>query len=481
MVTIEIPITYNFMLLLWLKTKIFENKKLLLLISIGIKFLAIFAGLGVNRWLNQYVSPDGLRIYNLILVFTSIILGASTFGIPELVQKHYTHSNSKNGNKEFWTTLTVFRVFQYFISVALIFILYPFSRTEQPWLIVGIFTAQYILLFDSNFRSISDAFNKNWQFSSTDLVGKLLLLGGLYGYIRFFNGQNEFIIFIWISIFAYFCQFLLDWYINHDHIGISRFKLKILKDNYKNFLYLGVTTLIMGLYSSTDKWFIDYFGFSEFEIVGYSNAFKLIEISLVVPSLIGPTLATISKQKLQLHLDEIISNSKKVSEVDYKNQADWPLLLKFQRFLPQYYRPIFAYIVVCLLIGIITTAGILMIGYFGLKLIDPKELYLNYSWPSLKILAFALLPGGLNVYFSLMNIFLDGEKFEFLGIIIIAVVVLGLYLFLIPRYGHIGAALSSLIGNLVIALIKGIFMHISLKKFYLQKIKTSPKIENLRT
>jgi O-antigen/teichoic acid export membrane protein len=195
-----------------------------------------------------------------------------------------------------------------------------------------------------------------------------------------------------------------------------------------------------GLYSLTDRWFLDFFEFDEFVIVGYSNAFKLIEISLIVPSLIIPVITSKAKRDF--------TNFIKNSDTELKSL--------------QIYKFLFKYLLFSLVVGVGTSLGILFFGKFAILLIDPQRRFYDYSIESLNYLAFAIIPSGLISFTANMNVFLDAEKYEFIGILIITVSVISLYLYLIPIYGHIGAALSSLIGNAVIFLVKLFFFNVAI-------------------
>lgn len=432
-----------------------RNKNLLLVLSLLIKFLAVGFGLIVNRWLNDYIPPESLKNYNLIIVYNSIILGVFSFGIPELIQKFYTNTSEAKEYADFWTTITFFRIIQYFLSIILIILTYPLSRTFDLFLIIGIFTSQYIILCDINFRSISDAFHRNWQFSLTDLGSKILIVFALYISL-YFKIAQYLNVYIWASISIYLIQYFVDWYINRDYALLGRIKLDIIKNNFKGFLYLGLTAFVMGLYSSTDKWFLDYYGFNEFVINGYSNAFRLIEISLIVPSLMVPTICTLAKKSL---IGDTLSKKNIFGKFDFN--------FKFlEKILPYRYRLILKYLLFSFFIGLLTFFSVLIVGYLGLILTVGKDSdYFNYAFESLLILTFALIPSGLITFFTMMNIFLDGEKLEFIGIVLIAVVVLGMYIAFIPNYGHIGASYASVLGNFFILIIKWIFMDISLNRF----------------
>ena len=402
--------------------------------------LAVVAGLFVNRWLNTNIDAETLRDYNLILVYNALILGVVTLGIPELVQKFYTNHSDSSKYADFWTTITFLRVVLYVFSIFFIILTFRLSRTTELFLIISIFTAQYILLFDINFRSICDAFNKNWQFSLTDFVTKALLLLFLYIPIFGFDFQNTVTYFAFLSITVYLIQIALDWWLQRKYIGIGKVDFNILKLNFSNFFYLGVVGIANGLYSLTDRWFLDFFGFNEFVLVGYSNAFKLIEISLIIPALTVPVIASQAKRSLTNFV---------------QNQNTKLKSLEIYKFL-------FKYLLFSLAIGVATFFGLFLFGRFAILLIDPQQRFYDYSIESLNYLAFAIIPSGLISFTANMNVFLDAEKYEFIGILIITVSVISLYLYLIPIYGHIGAALSSFVGNIIIFLIKLFFFNLAI-------------------
>jgi hypothetical protein len=194
----------------------------------------------------------------------------------------------------FWTTTVALRLASYLVGLILIFFTYRLSQTSDLISVIGIFTAQFILLADLAFRSIADSNNKSWQFSVTDLLGKLILVGLMFVSVQFF--RPSIIGFAAISILAYSISLLADAFWQRKNYSWGKFDLNIIKVEIGAIGFLTLADIINGLYSKTDLLFLRYFNFDLFQVASYSNAYKLFEIATIIPGLTMPVLASILRK-----------------------------------------------------------------------------------------------------------------------------------------------------------------------------------------
>jgi O-antigen/teichoic acid export membrane protein len=421
------------------------------LLQVGIKFLAIACGILITRWQVSNFTTEDFANYGLILSYNSIILMAVSWGLPQIIQKVFTNKesnisslNSKNevGNSplegwqsqtdgvfqsdstkignvgvsvtnqfnlpNFWTTTVVLRLASYLVGLILIFLTYNLSQTSDLIAIIGVFTAQFILLADLAFRSIADSNNKSWQFSVTDLLGKLILVGLMYISVQFF--QPNIIVFAGISILAYFISLIIDGFWQRKNYSWGKFDLNIIKVNLGAIGFLTLADIINGLYSKTDLLFLRYFNFDLIQIASYSNAYKLFEIATIIPGLTMPVLASMLRKKL---------NNKEITK----------------KTLVKYYG-------IAIGVGVLTTIAVNIFAQLGILLIDPNSKYDSLNLLRiLSLILIILFPTLLSS--DLLNV--SGlEKKQFWSKLWTAILAIILYLVLIPMFGGVGAALATL-------------------------------------
>jgi O-antigen/teichoic acid export membrane protein len=438
------------------------------LLQVGIKFLAIACGILITRWQVSNFTTEDFANYGLILSYNSIILMAVSWGLPQIIQKVFTNKvvnydnavdgklplakglaaqadwgykgdAAHNGDAEaastevshlsnagtgsfaslkmtvglslpnFWTTTVALRLASYLVGLVLIFFTYKLSQTSDLVAIVGIFTAQFILLADLAFRSIADSNNKSWQFSVTDLLSKLILVGLMYVSVQFF--KPDILVFAGISILAYFISLIIDGFWQRKNYKWGKFDLNIIKVELGAIGFLTLADIINGLYSKTDLLFLRYFNFDLFQVASYSNAYKLFEIATIIPGLTMPVLASILRKKLNNH--EITKKS-----------------------LIKYYG-------IAIGVGVLTTLAVNIFAQLGIWLIDPNGKYDSLNLLRiLSLILIVLFPTLLSS--DLLNV--SGlEKKQFWSKLWTAGLALVLYIVLIPMFGSVGAATATLI------------------------------------
>jgi O-antigen/teichoic acid export membrane protein len=399
-----------------------------LIAQVGVKLLAVSLGFFTTRWLISQLKVQEYETYNLIITYTNLILTIIYLGIPNLIQKFYTNEKDSAKLADYWATFGVVRLVSFFAALIIIVITYPLSQTRDLLNIVIIFTAQFILLTDLNYRSVCDAKQTTWQFSITDFAGKLLLISFLYSAI-WFNlqfGFSNLIYFGLVSILAYSIALFLDFLWQGKHTPFGRVRWSIVKQNAVPIIYLGVSGLIVATFLNTDRLFLKYFGFSPETVNGYSNAYRLLEIATIVPSLITPTLASWIKGALDRQ--QTLWLGEKLKKVLPYHQTKWIISTEWSLYI--------------LILGVAITTSLLLLGDFALYLIDPTLKYPE-AISSLKILSWTMIPLSLmNLYTHLVILF-EGERDELVSMTLSGILQIGLYLWWIPLYGASGAAWST--------------------------------------
>ncbi|MEI6728534.1 MAG: polysaccharide biosynthesis C-terminal domain-containing protein [bacterium] len=398
----------------------------LISLSLFIKFLTLFFGIYTNRWINKIDSTD-LSQFNQIIALNTIILSIITFAIPLVIQKYYTeNTEDTNERRSFWTTFFIFRLLSYFVGLILILISINFTSIANLWLAITIYSLQFILLIDSNYKPITDAVHKTWLYNTTDLITKFLVFLGLVS-VGIIYGQSTLTQYLFILLFSYVVLIVLDAVLfrGETKFGIPQWKLFTSK--FKSLSVLSITNIIATVYSGIDILIIGKLNFSASEINGYSNGLKFFGLVLVVPYVAISPLVTFIKNRLDnyqtyLLFGKIIKFNKKIAILE------WCLIL--------------------LIAGSIVSSIVYFIAPWLIQVIDPNLKY-PLGAETLKILSLAYLVIFPTNLLSNLLVFFNKEKLELYGVIILMFVSVLLYLYLIPKYGAIGAAYSTL-GYLVV-------------------------------
>lgn len=410
-----------------------SNKQLI--ISLSLKLLAIVSALYVNRWLNSNLSSLQLAQFNLALTNVIILINATSFGLAQSIYHFFLKNSDKKLQKQYFSTV-LFLQFSFYLFCILAMFSFSLIVVGFDFLVYFlIFSVQYILTVDNNFRSLCDIYNKSWQFSLTDLVGKVSICLGLIVISVLNLSYDKLLIYLGITFVIISLQYLVDfvWQKKLFH-GLTFPKFSLIKENLPTLLILGINGFMVALSANTDKNFINYFGYGSDYINGYSNAYKLFELSTVLPSL---TVPIIFSKYIQYSPDKIFN---------IKNK----------------------YLLYSILAGIISAVGYLVVGYFVLQIIDPLGLYLRYAYEVLPILAIGLTCSGISLFLSLAFVHYNKTKLEFLILLAYNLILFGLYYLLIPPYGHIGAGIATSVGTLAIVIIRLLVL----------RITTSTKLQN---
>jgi O-antigen/teichoic acid export membrane protein len=403
-----------------------KNFSLMLLASLIIKFLSIGLGLYTNRWLNG-LEASIFAEYNQINALNSIILAVVIFGIPNLIQKIYTNNYSEEYKAQTWTIFAIIRFISFFVGLILVLITLPFTAIEDWSLTIILYSIQFLLIVDLHFRSIADAVGKSWWFSLTDFVVKFVIVAIL---IAFELGSYplSFSIFLIALTIAYTLGLSLDFALFRKYVSFRKnIDFTIFKEVARPLMYVSLTAFIVSFYSGIDVLILGRLNFADEVINGYSNAYKIFTLVLVVPALLIPPLASYVKKN---YLEK-----KSESKVDL-------VFNKILPFLKEEKRKIVGWSGISFLVGTIISIGLFFVGPFIISLVDPTLRYPD-AVPSLLILCFGLATVFPTSFLANLLIFNDGEKTEFAGIIVITLISLVGYAILIPMYGAIGAALAT--------------------------------------
>jgi O-antigen/teichoic acid export membrane protein len=305
----------------------------------------------------------------------------------------------------------VIRLFTFLVGVLVILVTFKLSRVDNLLLILGVFTAQFILLADQSFRSVVDSRDLSQRFSLTDLIGKLLLTASLYIGVWLHLGNNQNLaLYILASILIYLGVYFLDQVINHKFTHFTGFKLHILKENLKSLIYLALPGFIF--VGSLDQIFLEYFGTDKFTFNGYANASKIFQTAAILPALIVPVIASRLKIKIKTFTSEQIkANSSR-------------------------------YLIYLGSIGFIYCGLIYLFSPLIFKILDPKDLYSRYSLVVMPWFCLALFTQFINFFYYNLNIFIHREKLESVYYYIYSICLLFSIFVCLKLFGYIGGGIA---------------------------------------
>jgi O-antigen/teichoic acid export membrane protein len=388
-------------------------------LTIGLKFSSIALGILTYRWINQYFTSKEFAELNVMMSYITVIMGIIHLGIPTLIQKHYTNSKTNSLKYQKWTQLNLVRFFSFFFGFLILFLFQFIFNLSNFELLFILFCTQFTLVVDLSYRSVLDVYNQSWKYSLTDLFGKVLLISSLY----IITNTNSITIstsilsiYLIFNLISVLIPFLIDFF---WHFKKTQFKIESIgdvKSEFKPMMILGLSTLLAGTFMTTDKLFLRNFGFGDNIINSYSNAYKLFELSLVIPGLSMPIIAS----KLMFKIEKLGNNIERI------------------KFLSRTLKLVSA-------IGSIVGLIFYLLSPYILRIIDPYNLYTKNSILYLIYLAVSLTCAFGSQLISYLSIFYGKEKYELIIYILHTIIGLSLYYILISKLGGVGAAISTMI------------------------------------
>jgi O-antigen/teichoic acid export membrane protein len=384
------------------------KKKLAL--QVIIKLIAVAVGILTSRWLNDYLTNEQRSLFTTVSAISILVVGILEFGLPRLIQKYFTNWHDKEEIGHYWSTMWLIRVGSLVLALPVLGLCNYFFKINDFWLLFSLYLTQFILISDQSFRGLLDAKGKGFLFSATDLVGKLILITGLYFIVGKILGQTGIWTFVWSAGIGYGLSFAIDWFLTRKMVNFKSPSWTIWQDNYKQIGLLTLSSLVATTYIRTDVLYLNYFGATAQAINSYDNAFKLYEVATVAPGVLIPTISS--------HLKKLIDKG--------QNQLEKRKIIQ-------------KYLALSLCFGFGCTLSVLVFGNLGLWLTGAITKYLLAA-VYLPILALALLFFPTVILISNLFIFFGEEKRETQSVIVVAIYSFFAYTILVSQFGAIGAS-----------------------------------------
>lgn len=395
-------------------------------IQILFKILALGLGLVPQRFINSNsIDIDERASYAILLSINAILFSFLDIGLTQLLYRVYTKESDEKKLARYWTSAFTLRVVCYFIGLVMlnVFTNYIYKLTSNSaFLIYGIYTIQYMLIMDSNFKSVSDTRNNSIKYTLTDLIGKIIIAVSLILLPLINPSFINFNIYIGVSLLAYFVVIGLDYYYQKQYIQWSKPNWSIITDHKSIFFMIVLTAFIRTLCAKIPVLFIE----DKNKIISYDQAFRIYEIFMIVPSLIIPVVASEFTQKF----NKMYHNEHKVN------------------FYNKYLKLIF-------LLGVFCTA----LSFVGIMPLLWLTKSLNFEniviYTFLINISYLVIP--LLQFFGQTNFLFDNNKFSLLNIIALCVISIPLYYILYNQFQVFGLIATFTIINVIDLIIK--FVH----------------------
>ena len=409
------------------------------IIQLGSRLGVLVSGLLLTKWLISNLTPQDYFNYSQITdLLISMVLIIISFSIPSLALRRYSNQEFRANAEEvakFWSTMVCVRVISYFVGLILIIIgAHWIGQGDKLSLAILLYSAQFLLIADSIYKSITDATARSYIYGITDFVGKMMIVALLFGINWFFPDSvpQDYKLYFFSSILfiGYLLSLGLDIILNKSYTKFSYPDFGIIRTELKSIFYFTAIGALSFFYISSFTYFLKLYNVDVISYNSYVTAFfKIFSTTATFGLILTPSVA--------VHFTEAYKNKNKPS----MNKA----LIKFFGIFAGIY----------LLMGM----AIPIIVF----LIDPTNKY-----PQTTQYAFWLLPLiGVFVTNSFINnitTLLHREKLDFWITAILFAINLFVQVILVSRFGVDGTIASFYIVLILDLILKSLLLGYSLKE-----------------
>jgi O-antigen/teichoic acid export membrane protein len=409
--------------------KYFKNTSILLIEKMfRLTILAL-----VTIWIAKYLGPEDFGIYSYILSIVSIFLAFTTLGFDSILIKFFVLYK----NKKQTILFTSFYLRLLFSSFLITVLLVLFFLVEQE---NSIF--YYIVI--ASFATIFQSFWVLDFFFQSQILGRYVALANITTVlvssaikIIFIFLHKPLIYFIYMYIFDFgLLSFLLAYFY---FIVYKKIDFKLLNKRIGVILLNRSWPLILSsisviLYMKMDQIMIQNM-LGSYELGIYSAAIKIIEIWYFIPIIVSSSIFP------------MILNFKKISFEQY--------CIK----LGKIFSLLFYISLIIILITIVLSPYIIDI-LFGVQFEQSAQVLIFYSWTCI----FVFIGTAGNLWYITENLQLLSLFRSIIGLMINII----LNLVLIPKYNLYGAAISTLISQIMVTYVLDFFSKKTRQLFFLK-------------
>jgi O-antigen/teichoic acid export membrane protein len=413
-----------------------------------IKVLATAFGIYSTGWIIRNTTESRNADFAFVVSIVSILLAVINLGIPKLIHKYYTNINPETEENrlklsKIWKSFFFLRIVSFFVGLFLAFFVGLFFYPNLIILITSIFIIQFIFIFDESFRGITDANGHTIWYTITDFLEKVFLFGFLIIYelniIPSFLKLEALNYFIICSFATRIVMIISDYFLNKKFIYKGgKVDWKFLKSIQKTILTISLSGISVGIFMNIRQIILEYFNFSDSQLVTFFNANKLLVVMTIIPSITIPMISSTVKKQF-LGKDQKMSN-------------------------------IFRFLLIILGFSVVYYLGIYIFSPFLYKLIDIKGQYsLREFLQIFRIIVLSIIFYPLSLFIGNILILINKEKYEFISTLWVGILSIPIYILATYFFGILGMSVSISMVMLLDLLIK----------LYLLKIKIVNNPETL--
>jgi O-antigen/teichoic acid export membrane protein len=381
----------------------------------GEQFLRIIAGLFVGVWVARYLGPERFGLFSYVLAFTAIFSGIAKLGLDGIMVRelvNFPEKHDKYLGTAFWL-----KVIGAILVMGLMAVIVPFtSNDSQINLFIFIITAG--LIFQS-FEVVEFYFQSQVMANIVCIckVVQLALSSAIKIYLVL--TEAELIYFVLVTAFdalSLAVSYVIAYRLRKDHPPFHKqFDFSIAKQLLKDSCPLIFSAIVVMVYMRIDQIMIKEM-LGEYEVGIYSAAVRLSEAFYFIPMLITASLFP------------AILNAKNQSDELYK-----------QRLQRLYTFMVWMAIAIALPMTFLSDWLILLL--FGQAYQEAGQVLMIHVWAAI----FVFMGVAFGKYLLAENF----TKIQFQRTLLGALSNVLLNLWLIPIYGVAGAAMATLLAQLI--------------------------------
>ncbi|MBO1926353.1 flippase [Thiomicrorhabdus sp. 6S2-11] len=373
------------------------------------QFLRIIAGLFVGIWVARYLGPEQFGLFSYVLAFTAIFGGIAKLGLDGIMVRELVNFPEKRD--VFLGTAFWLKIIGAFMVMGLMAVIVPFTSNDATTN-TFIFIIAAGLIFQS--FEVVEFYFQSQVLAKIVSICKVIQLA-LSSVIKIYLVLNEaeliwFVLVTAFDAFSLAISYFIAYKINQHSSFYKHFDLSIAKQLLKDSWPQIITGIAVLIYMKSDQVMIQYM------IGSYYNGLYSAAVNLYLAWVMFPYVLTISVFPLIVKLKDDV--------------------LKYERFLV--YLSAFVFWTSMLVFFIILLVGDLLINLtYGVEYKGSAIVLVILMFAS----AFTALGSVSGRYLTAENMLKKVASRTVIGAILNVI----LNFLLIPKYGIVGAAISSLI------------------------------------
>jgi O-antigen/teichoic acid export membrane protein len=378
------------------------------LVLILLRILEPLCGMILIATMSRVMGPQTLGAYSFVVTFTSLFGAVSQMGLDSLIVREV--AKRKQAVNEYLLGGNLIGICSSAILIAIMNLTKGYFRLtvdlDNVLLLMSLVLIPSFIC--SSFDSIFMAFEKMHLILYYRSISKVISIS--VSLIAIYSGYGLFhltIILLFTAVLsAFMCVYLFKKHISrfrfHLNMKVTWFLLK------KSPVFLMIT-LVSILSARIDVLILTRLATLS-QVAFYTAAYRLFEMNMVLP------------------LAYIKSNYPQLSQLFHKDH------IKFNYFCKQITRRVSLFVISVTVVAIVVAHFIVTLIY-GVKFADSGNILI--------ILMLGLVPWGWGRVFANTLVASNNQRFDLAGGVIATIANISLNLFLIPRYGMIGAAFAN--------------------------------------